>query len=243
MEGLIGLVMGIGAVVTVLFLILRVKKGGLPAMFTKAAASACFIGTAFVAYAYNIEKHGYTKERFEYGVLMLLGFIFSLLGDIWLDLKYVHKESSRPYTYAGFISFMIGHTFFIPAILLGYDDYKWWFAPLILGSCLVFTIVAALMEKINKNLDYGEYRPITLVYAMFVAGTMFCAINKLILFGYSTKYLLLTIGAIAFVLSDLVLSSIYFEKGKNTKGYVLVNHILYYLAQFMFASTLLMGAN
>lgn len=241
MEGLIGFVMGIGAVVTILFLILRVKKGGLPAMFTKAAASACFIGTAFVAYAYNVEESGYSKEKFEYGILMLLGFIFSLLGDIWLDLKYVHKESSRPYTYAGFACFMIGHTFFIPAILLGYDDYKLWMVPHILISCVVFTVIAALMEKINKNLDYGEYRPICLVYAMFVSATMFCAMNKLIFFGYSLKYLLLTIGAVSFVLSDLVLSSIYFEKGKNTKGYVLVNHILYYLAQFMFASTLLMN--
>ena len=243
MEGLMGFVITVGVIVTILFLVMRVKKGGLPAMFIKAGASACFIGTAFVAYAYNIEKNGYTKERFEYGILMLLGFIFSLLGDVWLDLKYVHKESSRPYTYAGFACFMVGHTFFIPAILLGYDKFEWWYALIIIASCAVFVAVAALMEKLNKNLDYGEYRPITLIYAVFVAGTMFCAINKLIYVGYSTKYLLLTIGSISFVLSDLVLSSIYFEKGKNTKGYVLVNHILYYLAQFMFASTLLMSAN
>ena len=84
MEGLMGFVITVGVIVTILFLVMRVKKGGLPAMFIKAGASACFIGTAFVAYAYNIEKNGYTKERFEYGILMLLGFIFSLLGDVCL---------------------------------------------------------------------------------------------------------------------------------------------------------------
>ncbi len=230
----------VGVIVTVTFLIMRVRRGGISAMFVKAAASACFIGTAFIAYAYNIEKSGYDKTTFEYGILMLLGFIFSLLGDIWLDLKYVHEDFSRQYTYAGFICFMIGHVFFIPAILLGYSSFDWWLAPLIIGSCIVFAIIAFVLEKINKNFDYGEYRKISIIYALFVSGTMFCAINELVACGYSKKYLWLTIGSISFVLSDLVLSSIYFEKGKNTKVNVLINHILYYFAQFAFASTLLM---
>lgn len=240
MEGLVVGVIALGVIVTIIFLIMRVKKGGLGAMFVKAGASACFIGTAFTAFVYNIEKNGFDKQVFEFGILMLLGFIFSLLGDVWLDLKYVHIESTRQYTYAGFTCFMIGHVFFVPAILLNYQNYEVWYIPLILGSCLVFAVIAALMEKFNKNLDYGEFRPITLVYAVFVAATMFCSINGLILFGYSKKFLILTIGSVAFVLSDLVLSSIYFEKGKNTKVNVIINHTLYYLAQFLFASTLLM---
>ena len=239
MEGLVAGVIALGVIVTIIFLIMRVKKGGLGAMFVKAGASACFIGTAFIAFAYNIEKNGYDKLDFEYGILMLLGFVFSLLGDIWLDLKYVHIESTRQYTYAGFTCFMIGHTFFIPAILLNFSNYEWWMVPHLIGSCVIFAVVAGLMEKVNKNLDYGEFRVITLIYALFVAATMFCSINGFFLFGYSKKFLVLMIGSIAFVLSDLVLSSIYFEKGKNTKVNVVINHVLYYLAQFLFASTLL----
>ena len=239
MEGLVIGVIALGVIVTIFFLVLRVTKGGLGAMFVKAGASACFIGTAFIAFAYNLEKNGFDKQNFEYGILMLLGFVFSLLGDIWLDLKYVHKECTRPYTYAGFISFMIGHTFFIPAILLDFENYEVWMIPHIIGSCVLFAIVAGLMEKINKNLDYGEFRVISLIYALFVAATMFASINGFFLFGYSKKFLVLMIGSISFVLSDLVLSSIYFEKGKNTKVNVIINHTLYYAAQFLFASTLL----
>lgn len=241
MEGLVIGILTVGVIVTVIFLVLRVTKGGLSAMFAKAGASACFIGTAFMAFAYNIEKFGYDRRNFEYGILMLLGFVFSLLGDIWLDLKYVHKDCSRPYTYAGFACFMIGHLFFVPAILLGFSEYALWMIPHLVGSCGIFVILAGLMEKINKNLDYGEFRIITLFYAFFVAATMFTSVNGLLLFGYTKKYLVLTIGSVAFVLSDLVLSSIYFEKGKNTKANVLVNHLLYYFAQFTFASTLLMN--
>ena len=239
MEGLVIGIIALGVIVTIFFLALRVTKGGLGAMFVKAGASACFIGTAFIAFAYNLEKNGFDKQNFEYGILMLLGFVFSLLGDIWLDLKYVHKECTRPYTYAGFISFMIGHTFFIPAILLNFADYEFWMIPHIVGSCVLFAIVAGLMEKINKNLDYGEFRVISLIYALFVAATMFASINGFFLFGYSKKFLILMIGSVSFVLSDLVLSSIYFEKGKNTKVNVIINHTLYYAAQFLFASTLL----
>ena len=59
--------------------------------------------------------------------------------------------------------------------------------------------------------------------------------------GFTKKYVVLSVGAVAFLLSDLVLSSIYFAKDKNTKANVLINHILYYFAQFAFASTLFMS--
>lgn len=229
----------VGVIVTIAFLVLRVTKGGISAMFAKAAASACFIGTAFMSYAFNIEAEGYNKQLFEYGILMLLGLIFSLLGDIWLDLKYVHPDFSRQYTYAGFICFMLGHTFFIPAILMGYSSYSLWMIPLILGLCGVLVFGAFILEKINPNMDYGEYRPICFVYVFFVSGTMITAVTNLAVNGYSKKSLWLTIGAVAFLLSDFVLSSIYFEKNKNTKINVIINHTLYYFAQFAFASTLL----
>ena len=41
-------VVTVGAIVTIVFLILRVQVGGLKAMFVKALASACFIATAFI---------------------------------------------------------------------------------------------------------------------------------------------------------------------------------------------------
>ena len=46
----------VGVLVTVAFLILRVMRGGVGAMFLKAGASVCFIGTAFSAFAYNNEN-------------------------------------------------------------------------------------------------------------------------------------------------------------------------------------------
>lgn len=224
-------VVTVGAIVTIVFLILRVRVGGLKAMFVKALASACFIATAFVAFAMN-------RENFEFSILMLLGFIFSLMGDVWLDLKYVYKQHTHIYTYAGFMCFIMGHIFFIPAVFSQYAVMKWWYVPVTLLSSVIFMICTLALEK-PMGLKYGRFKPITGVYAIFLSGTMFAAINGVLFCGVSKKFIMLIAGAVLFTLSDLVLSNIYFKEGGNTKVNVIINHILYYAAQFVFASTLL----
>ena len=47
------------------------------------------------------------------------------------------------------------------------------------------------------------------------------------------KYIVMFIATAMFSLSDFVLSHIYFLKGGNTKSNVIVNHLLYFAAQFM----------
>ena len=221
----------LGVVTTIVFLVIRVYKGGLPAMFTKACASACFIGTACAAFSYN-------HDDFNYGILMLLGFIFSLLGDIWLDLKYVYKHHECVYTMAGFICFMVGHCFFIPAMFSDYGKFKAWYPVLAAAICAVCAAAVLLTEKALK-MNYGKYRKAAVVYSFLVSGSLVTAVIGMAVTGFSTKYILLSVGAAAFLLSDGVLSFIYFKEGGNTKVNVVINHILYYFAQFAFASTLL----
>lgn len=225
-------IIAIGVLTTIAFLIVRVKKGGLPAMFCKAGASLCFIGTAFAAFSYN-------REFFDYGVLVIFGLIFSLLGDIWLDLKYVYEEHKDLYLYSGFICFMCGHSLFIPAIAIGYESYKWWYFVLAAAVSAVTALAMILLEKPMKQ-DFGKFRKITALYTFFVTMTLMTSAIGMILNGFTFKYILLTVGAAAFALSDAVLSVIYFKKGGNTKVNVTVNHTLYYFAQFAIASTILL---
>lgn len=228
----------VGVLTTVAFLILRVKKGGLPAMYCKAGASMCFIGTAFASLAFSINSEEMIpKKQFVYGALMILGFIFSLLGDIWLDLKYCYEKDSGIFLYSGFISFMAGHVFFCAAIINQYTLKPKHFAL----CCIISAVLAVgviLTEKLMK-LDYGKYRKIVAVYSFFVAMTAFLSIFSMVVNDFSRNTILLSIGAVAFLLSDLVLSTIYFKKGGNTNPNVVINHTLYYLGQFALAATLL----
>lgn len=225
-------IIAIGVITTVAFLILRVTKGGLPAMYCKAGASLCFIGTAFAAFSYG-------RERFEYGVLMIFGLIFGLLGDIWLDLKYVYDKHKDIYLYSGFICFMCGHVFFISAIAYEYSQYKLWHFALSAAICLIIALGVGFLEKPMK-LHFGKFKKIVMLYTFFLSMTAATAIIGMFNNGFSAKYVWLSIGSVAFLLSDLVLSSIYFGENKNTKPNVMINHLLYYFAQFALAGTILL---
>lgn len=231
MDWLFYVVLVIGIAVTAVFLYLRVKEGGMKAMFTKAAASLCFIATALVAFALN-------RDNFEYAILIIFGLVFSMLGDIWLDMKYIYKDQSDMYTFAGFGSFMVAHTMYVPAVLMGYAEYVWWHFIVDAITCSLFVLNTISMEKRGK-VNYGKFRKITIIYTVFVMATALLSINGFVASGFkSVKYIVLIIGSVLFALSDIVLSYIYFG-GRNNKTYVLINHALYYAGQFCIASSIL----
>ncbi len=230
-------VITVGVLVTIVFLFLRVTKGGLPAMYCKAGASMSFILTAFVAMAYAHWKRPDTFD-FYFCVFMIIGLIFSMLGDIWLDLKYVYLNDQNIFLYSGFISFMAGHFFFVTAIFWQYSQFKLRYMGIAAGICLLIVIGMLLIEKPSGQ-DYGSFRKILAVYTFFVSMTIVTAVMGLFVNNFSRNSILLCTGAVAFFFSDLVLSNIYFKEGQNTKVNVVINHSLYYLAQFCFAASLL----
>ena len=237
-EYIFPIVIAVGVITTVSFLVLRVKKGGLPAMYCKAGASMCFIGTAFSALAFSFDSEEMMpKKQFIYGVIMILGFILSLLGDIWLDLKYCYDKDSDIFLYSGFISFMAGHVFFCSAIIYQYGLKPWHFLGCV-GISNIAAIIVICTEKLMQ-LNYGKFKKIVQAYSVCVFMTASLSIFSMVVNDFSRNTILLSIGAVAFLLSDLVLTNIYFKKGGNNNLNVVVNHTLYYFGQFALAATLL----
>ena len=105
--------LAIGIVMTGIFLFLRVKKGGISALYAKAAASLCFISTAFAATSAN-------RDNIQFGLWVAFGLILGMVGDIWLDLKWIYLQDKDSYLYSGFISFLLGHICFNVAIYKSY---------------------------------------------------------------------------------------------------------------------------
>ncbi len=218
-----------GIVATILFIALRVKKVSVPVLITKAAASVFFISTACAALAVN-------SMALNYGLLVIIGLVCGLLGDIWLDLKYVYLQDREVYLYAGFYSFFVGHLFFLAAI---FSHYNWTAVTLVLSivPALIGAAATVAMEKPMK-LIYGKFKLTCFIYGFILMAVAASSIVAAVVTG-ETVWIFMSIGGMLFVLSDVMLSGTYFGEGKNTPVYIVANHVLYYAAQFVIASSVL----
>lgn len=229
----IALVLGI--VATVAFLVKRVKEGGVKAAMLKAFASTLFIATG-VAAAASVTG----AEKFSFSLFVIMGLVMGLMGDIWLDLKWVYPETNDTYTFAGFGSFMIGHFFYIAGLFIHYADFT---KPLYIVIAAAIALVlgggTVLLEKPMKMV-FGKFKAITGVYG-FVLGFMTFLSGALALMN-NFKVMTLNfmfVGGVLFLLSDLILSGTYFGEGKRRPVDIITNHVSYYSAQFVIASAIL----
>lgn len=226
------IIIGIALVLLVWYLISKCQKYDLKELFIKLSISLLFVVVALVA-TYD------SKNITIFNVLIILGLVLGLIGDILLDLKYVDKDRTDGYSYAGFIAFGIGHILYITAIIMNYSKGSALYIILAIALDIILSVLTILMEKPLK-LEYGKFKIISFCYALCLFGScsfgLFLAIEN----GFSIVPLnLFLIGAILFAISDLVLSGTYFGKGKERPIDFILNYTTYYAAQFIIALMLL----
>lgn len=219
-----------GAAALAFYLAEKLRRYTLRAVLRKATVSVFFVAVALCG---AFVSGGGILAPFVIG-----GLVMGLLGDVWLDLKYVFPEEDVTFTYAGFISFAVGHVLFITGMALQYaPPALWLIAPL--AAALVLSLGNAAMEKPMK-LNYGRYRAIVIVYGALLFATTLTALSLSIRCGWSEPALtLLFVGGVLFAASDLVLSGTYFGEGHERPIDLLLNYLTYYPAQFVIAWALL----
>lgn len=167
-------------------------------------------------------------------IFILPGLIMGLIGDIYLDLKYVHPRSEAIYTFAGFGAFIVGHIFYLVYMLCQYD-----FTSTGLIVSLIIGVAAGVgifLTPALMKLNYGRYHVISAAYAALLVFVTVYALCLLIA-GFWVSKLLFFLGIALFLFSDLVLSQIYFGEGKNTPRNSMINHGSYYLGQILIAAS------
>ena len=222
----------LGLISLAAFLIFRVRKTDVKSLMLKAATSVMFIlSGAFL----TIGKPSV------YSGLIVAGLTCGILGDIWLDMKFMYRQDEKFLTNAGFISFSFGHAFYIAAIIAGANPS---FKAISLLPSLAIAVIAALAvyfgEKLMK-LKYGSYKKISTFYGGLLFFTTVFALFTCLFSGFNDNKHLFTFfaGGVLFVISDLILSGTYFGEGKNRPVDIVTNHVAYYLAQFVIASSIL----
>lgn len=221
--------LGLGLIVTTVFLFKRSQGANITNLILKTVSSVAFLLTAMVAIMLN-------PETLNYGVLILMGGALGLIGDIVLDLKCIYLEDADKYLYAGFSFFLAGHVLYNIAIVM-LNGLKWQQVIICIAISILIGTITVLTSKTMK-IEFGKFKLIVLAYSSLLVLTSATSILSAFLTG-DVSMIILAIGAVLFLLSDLVLSFTYFSKGWDKPVHIFVNHLLYYAAQFLIASSIM----
>jgi len=231
--------LGIGLVFLCWFCIERVKGVSIKAAIIKSLTSAYFMIVAVSAF---IEAR--PEKMAQLGLFVIIGLLFGLFGDIWLDLKFVYPDDNDIYTFAGFYTFAFQHILIIAGLLMNYAVFSsakgvlFAVLPIVLGFG-AGALNVLFMEKPMK-LNYGKFKAVSGVYGGLLISDTLLAGALAAMYGFNNMTLtLMFAGLVLFLISDLILSGTYFGEGKNRPVDVISNHVTYYFGQFLIALSLL----
>jgi len=223
------------AIALVLFVREKIRAYSLKATLIKSIVSVLFIAVG----VYGLNASAASMDGNPAGMLIVMGLVCGLLGDIWLELKYVFTEQDLIFTYAGFAAFGIGHVLYIAGMLVRFsppDVMTYVLASIVLAIAL--SACNAALEKPMK-LDYGRMKPVVIAYGVLLFATTLVSGSLALYYDWHEPALnLLFTGGILFTASDLVLSGTYFGVGHERPVDFVLNYFTYYPAQFLIATAL-----
>ena len=227
----------IASLLAIIFMAIRVTigtksaQGGVIAMFVKAIASLGFIAVGVTA-IYN------GVSNIQAAIFVIAGLIFGLIGDMVLDLKVVYLKTPEEGVYltGGMVSFAIGHVMYLVAMCLFFGNKV---SLSLIGICVAVAAIVALGLVLGGEKFMGfrfeNFTIHSIVYAFFLLFMSAFSIGLCIMIKTS-KPVLFTVGMVLFLLSDLVLTSMYFGGRPKDKTLCIINHALYYAAQICIAA-------
>lgn len=221
----------VAVTLTALFLFVRVYNAPIYGLLTKTLASMAFIAMGAIGMYYN---YGSLPAG---GVLILAGLAFGMVGDILLDLKRAHSEFEDLYLTSGMIAFTCDHSFVLAATLMIATPLigKLWLPAVVsavigIGAAPIVMFVSVKLMKAH----FGKHFFFSAFYATYLI--FFTALSVWLAF-LNPVFIMLAVAMVLFLLSDLVLSTMYFVAGKKEDALlVVVNHALYYAAQIIIAA-------
>lgn len=158
--------------------------------------------------------------------LLMMGLIFSFLGDLFLGLK----DKLKIGFLLGIGTFSIAQLYYL--LYLQLSQFNYW--PFILS--IIFILLFWQYVRFNPHIRFTQKAYFLIVYVFLLSSTMFSSIFHL---AYNQSYpiLILSIGFMSFFISDMILFHVYFIEHKY-KSLILFYLIFYHFAQCLIAYSL-----
>lgn len=210
------------------FTVRRAHRRDVVSLLLKTAASAAFILLGCASFA---------GSKGAVSIAVLPGLAMGLIGDIYLDLKYVFPQYDTVFTFTGFGAFILGHICYLVFL---FGQYPLTVTGVIVGLVIGMAAGAFIyLTPAQMKVDYGKFHLISAAYGgllTFVTVYSLC----LCFAGFTGARAVFFLGILLFLISDLVLSQIYFGQDQNTPRNSMINHGTYYLGQILIAVSIIM---
>lgn len=210
----------VGAVLQGLFIAAEHQKKFVAADVLKGLAAACFVTIGVIGYV--------TKTTDSFGLKIMIGLIFGMLGDILLNLRFVvGPEKGQKVFLVGIVAFLIGHIFYLAALIpLATHTYICIACGLVIELLFLFYIFTTMDVKLVFKI-FGVFY----LGAVIIMTVM--AIDAAIV-SQDIRSIEYAVGAVLFMLSDFILIINTF--GKTSRFSIrIANLSLYYIGQMMIA--------
>lgn len=214
---------------TVVFILVSLLKGGKWGLITKIFASLCFVVAGLLAVLNMYETFDpNTAISPTWAWFVFTGLVMGLVGDIFMDLKEKELPAHDVFLNTGMLSFGIGHFMYFAGLTLCVTLRCHFLIPTAIA--IVIGAVITLLIFLNAGslgIKWGKFKWQSFTYSlvltiMFVYAVAIAVLDK--------NMWMFAVGMALFLLSDLILSLIYFA-GKKTNTMRALNWSTYYLAQ------------
>ncbi|MCR4953500.1 MAG: lysoplasmalogenase [Treponema sp.] len=213
-------------VLQILFLIKEKKQQLVQTLYFKGAASLVFVLLAALSFVFG----GKTQSFF--AVFIFTGMCFDALADVVFNLRFAFKKIEKLSFLGGTFLFFTGHVFYLIAMIPQVEQLWIYFViGLIIALLSQFYIWLVLKEVCLAYKIYGT------IYIFSVSSMTAMATGNFIANYTSTGALFFAIGAVFFLISDLLLILNTFRKEKIYPMRV-ISFVTYYTGQLLIATSL-----
>ena len=207
-----------------LFMDQESKKKYFPAVSLKGTASVCFVLFGIFC-SRSCPDPDFSRQ-------IVTGLILGMVADVLLNLRFVFRKNGQLVFLAGILVFLSGHIAYLAALVPKCEH---------LAVCLIAGVVltAAALYFIFKKITA---KPAFRIFGVFYIGAvmiMTCVAAGRLIFSPSAHTAVFFIGALSFLVSDIVLILNTFGKTSKQSLRVL-NLSLYYLGQLLIGLSLML---